>query len=151
MSAVGQRPGRARRYAKARDRQVKFRATAEEYALLAEAARSAGLTPSGYAAEAALAAAQGVRAPSLLSVREALVELMAARTQVRRFAVNVNQAVKALNATGTAPEWLFTAVTITDRAVERLDGAAADLVRAARRARRSAVGPPLALGAREEL
>ncbi|TNM67586.1 hypothetical protein FHN55_09000 [Streptomyces sp. NP160] len=150
MSAVGQRAGRARRYAKARDRQVKFRATAEEHALLVEAARSAGLTPSGYAAEAALAAARGVRAPSLLPVREALVELMAARTQVRRFAVNVNQAVKALNATGEAPEWLATAVAITDRAVLRLDGAAADLVHAARSARRSAVAPPLALAAREE-
>jgi len=150
VSAVVQRPGRARRYAKARDRQVKFRTTTEEYALLAEAARSAGLTPSGYAAEAALAAAQGVRAPSLMPVREALVELMAARTQVRRFAVNVNQAVKALNATGEAPEWLATAVAITDRAVERLDAAAADLVHVSRTARRSAVAPPLALAAGEE-
>jgi len=117
---------------------------------LAEAARSAGLTPSGYAAEAALAAARGVRAPSLMPVREALVELMAARTQVRRFAVNVNQAVKALNATGEAPEWLATAVAITDRAVERLDGAAADLVRAGRTARPFAVAPSLARSAREE-
>lgn len=149
MSAVGQRPGRARRYAKARDRQVKFRATAEEYALLAEAARSAGLTPSGYVAEAALAAARGVRAPSLTPVREALVELMAARTQVRRFAVNVNQAVKALNATGEAPEWLSAAVSITDRAVERLDGAAAELVQAARRSQRSTTAPPLAQIAQE--
>lgn len=150
MSAVGQRPGRARRYAHARDRQIKFRATAEEYELLAEAARSAGLTPSGYAAEAALAAARGVRAPSLTPVREALVAIMAARTQVRRFAVNVNQAVKALNATGEAPEWLAAAVTVTDRAVERLDGAAAELVHAARRSQRSATAPPLALTAREE-
>ncbi|MBF5083047.1 hypothetical protein [Quadrisphaera sp. INWT6] len=149
MSAVGPRPGRARRYTRARDRQVKFRATAEEYELLAEAARSAGLTPSGYAAEAALAAARGVRAPSLTPVREALVELMAARTQVRRFAVNVNQAVRALNASGEAPEWLATAVAITDRAVERLDGAAAELVQAARRSQRSAAAPPLTLTARE--
>ncbi|MBC3763433.1 plasmid mobilization protein [Quadrisphaera oryzae] len=149
MSADLQRPGRARRYTRARDRQVKFRATAEEYALLTEAARSAGLTPSGYAAEAALAAARGVRAPSLTPVREALVELMAARTQVRRVAVNVNQAVRVLNATGEAPEWLAAAVTITDRAVERLDGAAAELVQAARRSQRSATAPPLALTARE--
>ncbi|MGQ7298033.1 plasmid mobilization protein [Quadrisphaera sp. KR29] len=150
MSAVVQRPGRARRYAKARDRQVKFRATADEYALLAEAARSAGLTPSGYAAEAALAAARGVQAPSLTPVREALVELMAARTQVRRFAVNVNQAVRALNATGEAPEWLSAAVAVTDRAVERLDGAAADLVHAARIAQRPAAASPLRLTPGEE-
>jgi len=150
VSAVGPRPGRARRYTRARDRQVNFRATAEEYELLAEAAHSAGLTPSGYAAEAALAAARGVRAPSLTPVREALVELMAARTQVRRFAVNVNQAVKALNATGEAPVWLAAAVTITDRAVERLDGAAAELVQAARRSQRSVATAPLALTARGE-
>jgi hypothetical protein len=95
-----------------------------ELARVAQAARRAGLTPSGYAAAAALAAADGREPPAADALREALAELMAARTQVRRFGVNVNQAVKALNATGHAPEWLDTAVLMADRAVQRLDEAA---------------------------
>ncbi len=52
----------------------------EEYAAVAEAAQAAGLTPTGYAAEAAaLAAAQSLEAPSTAPFREALLELMAAR------------------------------------------------------------------------
>jgi hypothetical protein len=95
-----------------------------ELARIAHAARRAGLTPSGYAAAAALAAADGREPPAADELREALAELMAARTQVRRFGVNVNQAVKALNATGQAPEWLDRAVLLADRAVQRLDEAA---------------------------
>jgi hypothetical protein len=49
---------------------------------------------------------------------------MAARTQVRRFGTNVNQAVRELNATGQVPEWLDRAVALTSRAVEQLDVAA---------------------------
>ncbi|HYO19195.1 MAG TPA: hypothetical protein VES02_11090 [Dermatophilaceae bacterium] len=39
-------------------------------------------------------------------LRDVLAELLATRAQVRRFGVNVNQAVRELNATGTPPEWL---------------------------------------------
>ncbi len=146
MTATGQRPGRARRYVPGRDHQVKLRYTAAEYALLTEAAHSAGLTPSGFAAECAIAAARGVRAPSVLPLREALLELIAARTQVRRFGININQAVRSLNATGQAPEWLYSAAALTCRAVDRLDAAAAELARASRRPSprsRAAVVPAL--------
>lgn len=96
----------------------------EEYGAVAEAAQAAGLTPSGYAAEAALAAAHGLEAPATAPLREALLELMAARGQVRRFGVNVNQAVRELNATGEAPPWLAQAVLLTSRAVSQLEQAA---------------------------
>jgi hypothetical protein len=61
--------------------------------------------------------------------REVLLELIATRGQVRRFAVNVNQAVAALNATGETPPELAAAVAVTTRAVARLDLIAADLQR----------------------
>jgi hypothetical protein len=100
-----------------------------EYSLVAEAARSAGLTPSGYAAQAALAAAGGSQPPAAEPLRLALLELMDARTQVRRFGVNVNQAAKQLNATGEAPAWLERAVALTERAVARVDDAATKVAR----------------------
>lgn len=112
---------------------MKLRYTEAEFQAIAEAARHAGLTATGYAAEAALAAAQQLEGPSVLPLRTALVEVMAARGQVRRFAVNVNQAVAALHATGQAPEWLSAAVAVTTRAVERLDAVADTLAVAARR------------------
>lgn len=126
--------GRYRSHARtARRRAVLLRYSEEEFSAIAEAAGYAGLTPSGYAAEAALAAARGVEAPSIAPLRSALVELMAARTQVRRFGVNVNQAVRQLNSTGEAPEWLAAAVAITNRAVGRLDEVAGDVAAATRR------------------
>jgi hypothetical protein len=101
----------------------------DELVLVHAAAQRVGLTPSGYVAEAALAAATGGEPPAADPARELLLELMAARTQVRRFGVNVNQAVKALNATGQAPEWLDRAVELSNRTVQRLDEAAAAVAR----------------------
>jgi len=100
-----------------RGRQVKLRYTGDEYAAIAAAARDAGLTPTGYAAEAALAAATGARAPSTAPRRLALLELMAARNQVRRIGVNINRAARVLNATGEPPEWLTQALAVADRAI----------------------------------
>ncbi|WP_432545819.1 plasmid mobilization protein [Kineococcus sp. SYSU DK004] len=134
MSARVRTPGRDRLHVSpGRNRQVKLRCSEEEFTALAAAARLAGLTVSGYAAEAAIAAARGAQAPSTAPLRTALVEVMAARSQVRRFAVNVNQAVAALNATGQPPEWLADAVALTTRAVARLDEVAAQLAVATRR------------------
>jgi hypothetical protein len=99
----------------------------EEYGLVEAAASRSRLTTSGFAAACALAAALEQDPPAGQPMREALAELLVARTQVRRFAVNVNQAVAALHATGEAPEWFERAVNLTSRAVERLD-AAADLL-----------------------
>ena len=72
----------------------------------------------------ALAAARGTVPPAPSQTRQALAELMAARTQLRRFGTNVNQAVAALHTTGESPEWLAPAVEVTARAVRRVDEAA---------------------------
>jgi hypothetical protein len=80
-------------------------------------------------AEAALAAAKGTAAPDASPLRELVVELMAARAQVRRVGVNVNQAVAKLNATGAAPVWLADALRLCERAVARVDEAAAAISR----------------------
>ena len=106
-----------------------IRLTDEEYTAVAVAAGLAGLTRSGFAAEAAVAAARGTQPPRAEPWREALTEVMAARAQVRRFGSNLNQAVRALNATGEAPEWLDRAVAMTGRAVVQLDEAAVQLTR----------------------
>jgi hypothetical protein len=127
------RRGRDRDHlASGRRRRLFLRLDEDEYADIAEGARRAGLTPTGYAAEAALAAARGGRAPRQEPWREALAELIAARTQVRRFGTNVNQAIRALNVTGEPPEALVRAVTVTTIAVQRLDDAAAQLIRSLR-------------------
>lgn len=122
-----QRPGRPR--------QVMLRYTEEEFAAIEHAARGTGLTPTGYAAEAALAAAVGSDAPSTAPWRSALLELMDARSQVRRIGVNINQAARAINATGEPPVWLDHALVITARAVTRLDEAAAAVSEVAGRSR----------------
>jgi uncharacterized protein (DUF1778 family) len=130
--------GRDRRHlTPRRPRQVKIRYTDDEYATLADAARLAGLTATGYAAEAALAAATNAVPPSTAPWRVVLAELMAARGQVRRFGSNVNQAARALNALGEAPDWLDRAVEVTERAVTRLDEAAAAVAASARADRRT--------------
>jgi hypothetical protein len=54
---------------------------------------------------------------------------MQARTQVRRFAVNVNQAMGVLHRTGVAPEWLARATDLTTQAVAHLDAVTAKLAR----------------------
>jgi hypothetical protein len=61
--------------------------------------------------------------------QQALAELMAARTQLRWFGTNVNQAVAALHTTGESPEWLAPALEVTARAVRRVDEAAEALMR----------------------
>lgn len=127
------RAGRDRDHARpGRTRQVKLRYSDTEYAALAAAARLAGLTVTGYAADAALAAATDAEPPSTAPWRAALVELMEARTQVRRIGVNVNQAAAVFNATGEAPPWLEHAITLAGRAVTRLDHAAGAMAALAR-------------------
>ena len=123
-------PGQDRQHAfPRRSRSLFLRCTDAEYDDIAEAATRSGLTPTGFAAEAAIAAARGTRLPAAEPWREALAEVIAARAQVRRFGTNVNQAVRALNATGEAPDWLDHAVAVANRAVEQLDEAAAQLAR----------------------
>ena len=112
-----------------RSRRVTLRYAEEEYAAVAAAAREAGLTLTGYTAQAAVSLATGSPALAGDPLRAALAEVMQARSQVRRFAINVNQAVLALHATGEAPEWIARATELTSRAVATLDAAAAELAR----------------------
>lgn len=81
----------------ARAKSVLLRLDAEEYSDLQAAARRAGLTPTGYAAVAALAAARGTQVPGT-PAREALLELMAARAALGKIGANLNQLAVAANA-----------------------------------------------------
>jgi hypothetical protein len=113
----------------ARDRVVKARYDEQEYTVLAQAAARAGLTPSGFLAMAGLAAAGQGPGPSQTADRELLAELLSLRTALRRYAVNVNQAVAALHSTGDAPIWLRLAVAGADRAVASADEATTRVAR----------------------
>lgn len=104
---------------------------------LVEAAARAGLTAAGFAAEVALAAARGDGpAPNHGELRGLLVELVAGRTQVRRYGLNVNRAVAQLAATGTAPVWPERAAAGADRGVMKLDEVADQVGSILRRGRR---------------
>jgi hypothetical protein len=48
---------------------------------------------------------------------------MATRALLRRDGNNLNQAARILNAGGSPPEWLESAITITCRVVQRIDKA----------------------------
>ena len=107
----------------ARDRVVKVRYDDLEHAALVAAAERAGLTVAGFLAGAGLSVAGQGPPPSQAADRELLVELLRLRLAIRRYAVNVNQAVAALHSTGDAPVWLSRAVAGADRAVLSADAA----------------------------
>lgn len=107
----------------ARTRVVKARYDDQEYAALAAAAERARLTPSGFLAGAGLAAAGRGPAPSQSVDRELLAELLSLRATIRRYAVNVNQAVALMHSTGETPIWLSRAVAGAHRAVVSADAA----------------------------
>jgi hypothetical protein len=101
--------------------------TVAEHAEVVAAARRAGLTPTGFCATAALAAARGETstvAPDRAEY-EALtnvqVELFDLRTAVNRVGTNLNQAVTALHSTGEAPVWLHTVVAMCARTLHAVD------------------------------
>ena len=73
------------RDASRRGRRVMLRLSEDEYATVARAAGEVGLTPSGYAAEASIAAATHGAAPSCDPIVRALAELIEARLELRRF------------------------------------------------------------------
>src|SRR5262245_31076580 len=101
--AVEALPGRDRPHrSPGRPCRLSPRFSEEELAAVRSAAASVGMTPHGFCADAAIAAARG--APMALGAaqdREALArllrQLMAARTAVVRFGTNVNQAMAVLN------------------------------------------------------
>lgn len=107
----------------ARDKVVKVRYDDRELEVLAAAAARAGLTVAGFLAGAGLSVAGQGPPPSQAADRELLGELLQLRLAIRRYAVNVNQAVAALHSTGDAPVWLSRAVVGADRAVRSADAA----------------------------
>lgn len=107
----------------ARDRVVKVRYDEPEHAVLMAAAQRAGLTVAGFLAGAGLSVAGQAPPPSQAADRELLAELLRLRLTIRRYAVNLNQAVTALHSTGQAPLWLSQAVAGAHDAVLGVDAA----------------------------
>ncbi len=102
---------------------VKARYDEQEYAALTAAAERARLTPSGFLAGAGLAAAGQGAVPSQSVDRELLAELLSLRGAIRRYAVNVNQAVVLMHSIGETPVWLSRADAGAHRAVASADAA----------------------------
>ena len=121
---------RRSRQAVSRAKVVQFSLTDEEFAEVSAAAERSGIAKGAFAAEAALAAARGARAPDPSPIRDALVEVMAAAGLVRRAGTNLNQAVARLNATGRRGADLVPASEFCVRVIRRLDETAEQLRRA---------------------
>ena len=100
-----------------------------ELASVRAAAQLAGLTPTGYVAAAGLSLSGAGVAPASSVDRALLAELLQGRTALRRYGVNLNQAVAALNSGAGAPVWLLQAVSGCARASERMDLATVELSR----------------------
>jgi uncharacterized protein (DUF1778 family) len=124
---TGRRSGRDRRHLSVRRRwRISSSFSDDEHTAIVAAAARMGLTPTGYVATAALAAARhhgGVvtgdeRFEQLAGLQ---AELFDARTALNKVGGNLNQAVAVLNATGQAPMWLASAVRLVVRAVTTLD------------------------------
>jgi hypothetical protein len=129
QQSAGQRrrAGRDRLHLRARRRwRISPSFSDDEHATITTAASKMGLTPTGYVATAAVAAARhhggviggGERFEQLAGLQ---AELFDARTALNKVGGNLNQAVAALNATGQAPVWLASAVRLVVRAVAALD------------------------------
>lgn len=115
-----------------RSRRVEFCLNGEEFAVLDEAARRAGLARGAYAAQAAVTAARGLRGQANSPLREALGEFIRASGFVRRVGANLNQAVAKLNATGQPPGNLLPYAAECLRKAERLDALAEEVRKALR-------------------
>lgn len=96
-----------------------------EYAALTAAANRADLSPTAYVGTAAVSAAWGTEAPGA-PVREALTELMQARTAAVRIGVAFNKlAAKALAGGDVSAGELQAAAAAARRSVARVEDAAA--------------------------
>jgi hypothetical protein len=113
----------------ARGKSVNVRYNVDEYAAIVAAANRSDLSPTAYVGTAALAAARGTEAPGA-PIRQALTELMQARTAAVRIGVAVNKlAAKALAGAEVSPAQLTAAADATARSVRRVEAAAAAVAR----------------------
>jgi hypothetical protein len=102
--AGASRQGRRARQPVPRTRRVEITLSGEEYAIITDAARQAGLARAAYAASAVMTAAANRSAiTGQEPLEQVLTELMHAAGLVRRISTNVGQAVATLNATGQRP------------------------------------------------
>jgi hypothetical protein len=130
-----------------RSRTVRFALTEDEYAEVSAAARQAGLARGAYAAEAALSVARGTLTTPDAPLRDAFYALDRAAVLVGKIGVNLNQAVRKLNATGQRSGDLLPYAEESDRRAARLEQAGEDLrtrvlrVIRAPRPRRPLAGP----------
>ena len=129
-TGVGGQGRRRARQPVPRTRRVEFTLTGEEYAAVIAAAGRAGLARGAYAAQVVLAAAQDGAPGAEGPLQAALAELMHAAGLVHRIGVNLNHAVKKLNATGQRSGDLLPYAAESLRRAQHLDEAA-DQVRKA--------------------
>jgi hypothetical protein len=126
-SREGHRSGQGARRARqqpGRPFRVHFSLTAEEFAVLDDAAGRAGLSRGAFSAQVVLAHVTGSTTGPEVPGRELLRELVRAAGLVRRIGVNLNQAVARLNATGQRPGELLPYARESVRLAGRLDEAA---------------------------
>jgi hypothetical protein len=110
-----------------RVRTVRFALTEDEYAEVSAAARQAGLARGAYAAEATLSVARGTVTTPDAPLRDAFYALDRAALLVGKIGVNLNQAVRKLNATGQRSGDLLPYAEESDRRAARLEQAGEDL------------------------
>ena len=110
---------------------MEFTLTAQEHALLVEAARQAGMARRAYVATVVLdGAAHGPAISGQDLLELILIELMHAAGLVRRITANLNQAAAKLNATGQPTGDLPRYAAESTRRADHID-AVADAVRKA--------------------
>ena len=123
----GLRKGQGSRRARQETRRpfrVHFSLSAQEKAALKDAASRAGLAEGAFAARVVLAHVQGDSSGPEAPGRELLRELVRASGLVHRIGVNLNQAVRKLNATGQRSGDLLPYAAESMRRVEHLDDVA---------------------------
>lgn len=112
---------------------MEFTLNAQEYALLVEAARQAGMARRAYVATVVLdGAANGTTTSCRDPLELILIELMRAAGLVRRITTNLNQAIAKLTATGQPAGELPRHAAESTRHADHID-AVADAVRKALR------------------
>lgn len=120
-----------------RSRSVLVRLSEEEYDELVAAAEATGSKPTTFVAEAALSVARGETAavpqPRSTELAGLGQELNQTWTQLARAGTNLNQAVKALNATGEPEERLAAAAAYTVRVMRKVEDLAEQVGRKVRR------------------
>jgi len=131
--AVPGRQGRRRARQPVPRSRTEFTLNAQEYALLVEAARQAGMARRAYVATVVLdGAANGTTTSCRDPLELILIELMRAAGLVRRITTNLNQAIAKLTATGKPAGELPRYAAESTRRADHID-AVADAVRKALR------------------